>query len=116
MNLETLRTYCLNKAFSSEHLPFDDKTLVFKAGSKMFALVDIIEAKSVNLKCDPERAFELRESYPEIHPGYHMSKKHWNTVSLQESLSDDFIFELVDHSYDLVYKSLTKKERTALEG
>lgn len=116
MILETLRTYCLNKAFTSEHLPFDDKTLVFKAGSKMFALVGIIEANSVNLKCDPERAIDLRESYPEVQPGFHMSKKHWNTVSLKESLSDDFIFELIDHSYDLVYASLTKKERTALES
>ncbi len=116
MNLETLRTYCLNKAYTSELLPFDDKTLVFKVGSKMFALVDIEEANSVNLKCDPERAIELRESYTEIQPGYHMSKVHWNTVSLKEGLSTDFIFELIDHSYDLVYKSLTKKECASLEG
>jgi predicted DNA-binding protein (MmcQ/YjbR family) len=116
MNLEALRTYCLNKAYTSEHLPFDDKTLVFKVGSKMFALVDIEEANSVNLKCDPERAMELRESYTEIQPGYHMSKVHWNTVSLKEGLSTDFIGELIDHSYELVYKSLTKKERESLEG
>ena len=116
MTLETLRTYCLSKAFTSEHLPFDDKTLVFKAGSKMFALVDINEAKSVNLKCDPEKAIELRESFPEVQPGYHMSKKHWNTVSLHESLDDKMIFELVDHSYELVWKSLTKKERLTLEN
>lgn len=116
MILETLRTYCLNKAYTSEHLPFGDNILVFKVGSKMFALVDIEEAKSVNLKCDPEKALELREAHTEIQPGYHMNKQHWNTVSLQESLSDDFIEELIDHSYDLVYASLTKKERTSLEN
>jgi len=116
MTLETLRTYCLSKAFTSEHLPFDDRTLVFKAGSKMFALVDIDAAKSVNLKCDPERAIELRESFLEIQPGYHMSKVHWNTVSLNESLEDEMIFELIDHSYDLVVNSLTKKEKGSLES
>lgn len=116
MTLETLRTYCLSKAFTSEHLPFDDKTLVLKAGSKMYALVDIDAGKSVNLKCDPDRAIELRESFPEVQPGYHMSKKHWNTVSLQESLDDKMIIELIDHSYDLVFKSLTKKERLSLES
>ena len=116
MTLETLRTYCLSKAFTSEHLPFDDRTLVFKAGSKMFALVDIDAAKSVNLKCDPERAIELRESFPEIEPGYHMSKAHWNTVSLLGSLEDKMIFELIDHSYDLVVNSLTKKENVSFES
>ena len=81
MNLETLRVYCLSKAYTSEHLPFDHKTLVFKVGTKMFALVDIDEARTVNLKCDPERSLLLREEYSEIQPGYHMNKKHWNTVS-----------------------------------
>jgi predicted DNA-binding protein (MmcQ/YjbR family) len=116
MTLETLRTYCLSKAFTSEHLPFDDKTLVFKVGTKMFALVDIDQGKSVNLKCDPERALELRESYSEIQPGYHMSKVHWNTVSLIDTLDNDFISALIDHSYDLVYTSLTKKEKLSLAG
>lgn len=82
----------------------------------MFALVDIDAAKSVNLKCDPERAIELRESFLEIQPGYHMSKVHWNTVSLNESLEDEMIFELIDHSYDLVVNSLTKKEKVSLES
>lgn len=82
----------------------------------MFALVDIDAAKSVNLKCDPERAIELRESFLEIQPGYHMSKVHWNTVSLNESLEDEMIFELIDHSYDLVVNSLTKKEKGSLES
>lgn len=116
MTLDTLRTYCISKAYTSEHLPFDDKTLVFKAGSKMFALVNIEEARSVNLKCDPNRAIELRESYSEIQPGFHMSKVHWNTVSLIDNLDDRFIFDLIDHSYDLVFQSLTKKERLSLEN
>ena len=116
MTLEEFRTHCLSKAYTSEQLPFDSKTLVFKVGSKMFALVDIDAAKSVNLKCDPERAIELRESFLEIQPGYHMSKVHWNTVSLNESLEDEMIFELIDHSYDLVVNSLTKKEKGSLES
>ena len=116
MTLEALRTYCLSKAYTSEHLPFDDKTLVFKVGTKMFALVDINAAQSINLKCDPTRALELRESYPEIQPGWHMSKVHWNTVSIVDSLDNDFINELIDHSYGLVFNSLTKKERLSLAG
>ena len=116
MTLEEFRTHCLLKAYTSEQLPFDSKTLVFKVGSKMFALVDIDAAKSVNLKCDPERAIELRESFLEIQPGYHMSKVHWNTVSLNESLEDEMIFELIDHSYDLVVNSLTKKENVSFES
>ena len=116
MNLETLRVYCLSKAHTSEHLPFDHKTLVFKVGTKMFALVDIDEARSVNLKCDPERSLLLREEYSEIQPGYHMNKNHWNTVSIVDSLSDPFVFELIDHSYDLVFQSLSKKEKQSLES
>jgi predicted DNA-binding protein (MmcQ/YjbR family) len=114
MFLEELRQYCLSKAFTSEHLPFDDKTLVFKVGSKMFALVDIELGISVNLKCDPDKALELRESFHQIRPGYHMSKKHWNTVSLRDGLEDTFIQEMIDESYDLVYSSLTKKEKESL--
>ncbi len=114
MYLEELRTYCLTKAYTSEHLPFDDKTLVFKVGSKMFALVDIESAVSVNLKCDPEKAIDLRESYHQIQPGWHMSKIHWNTVALNDGLDDAFIENLINHSYDLVYQSLTKKEKESL--
>ncbi len=116
MNLETLRVYCLSKAHTSEHLPFDDKTLVFKVGTKMFALIDIDDARSVNLKCDPERALALREEHAEIQPGYHMNKMHWNTVSVVDTLSDDFIKELINHSYDLVFQSLSKKEKQSLES
>lgn len=114
MNIEEFRTYCLSKAASTEHLPFDDVTLVFKVGSeakhKMFALMNMDRTPhSANLKCDPERAVELRERHEGIIPGWHMNKKHWNTVDLEESIPDSLIREMVDHSYDLVLKSLPKK-------
>ncbi|MDL2228239.1 MmcQ/YjbR family DNA-binding protein [Bacteroidales bacterium OttesenSCG-928-K03] len=109
MNIEDIREYCLSKPMADEAMPFDDETLVFRVGEKMFALIALEKAAAVNLKCDPERALDLRERHHEITEGYHMSKKHWNTVSLLGNLSDKFIIELIDHSYDLVYKSLPKK-------
>jgi predicted DNA-binding protein (MmcQ/YjbR family) len=99
MNLETFYEYCLSKKGTTEHFPFDEDTLVFKVGGKMFAL----------LKCDPERAQELRAEYEEIKPGFHMSKVHWNTIALNGNLPVKFVKELIDHSYELVFKSLTKK-------
>ena len=113
MNLETFYEYCLSKKGVSEHFPFDEDTLVFKVGAKMFALSSLSQWEknepSVNLKCDPERAQELRAEYDEIKPGFHMSKVHWNTVALNGSLSNTMIKDLIDHSYELVFKSLTKK-------
>ncbi|TPG32605.1 MmcQ/YjbR family DNA-binding protein [Flavobacterium pectinovorum] len=113
MNLETYYEYCLSKKGVSEHFPFDEDTLVFKVGGKMFALSSLSQweksAPSVNLKCDPERAQELRAEYDEIKPGFHMSKVHWNTIALNGNLSTAFVKELIDHSYELVFKSLTKK-------
>ncbi|PKL87178.1 MAG: MmcQ-like protein [Ignavibacteriae bacterium HGW-Ignavibacteriae-2] len=114
MDLEFLRHYCLKKKGVSESLPFDESTLVFKVMNKIFCLTDIDNPISINLKCEPEKALELRERYEEIKPGYHMNKKHWNTVELNGSLKKNFIIELVDHSYDLVVKGLTKKELKAL--
>ena len=112
INIESFRAYCLQKQGVTESFPFDAKTLVFKVGSKMFALTSLDNPDfSVNLKCDPERAIVLREAYPAIREGYHMSKKHWNTVAIDGSLPDDFIRELIDHSYDLVVRKMTKKER-----
>lgn len=116
MYLDEIRTYCLNKRGTEEAFPFDTITLVFKVGGKMFALIDADEAKSINLKCDPERAEELREQYDSIIPGYHMNKKHWNTVLLDGSIDRSLIFELIDHSYDLVYASLPKKIKNELEN
>lgn len=113
MNLETYYEYCLSKKGVTEHFPFDEDTLVFKVGGKMFALSSLSQWEKgepgVNLKCDPERAQELRSQYEDIKPGYHMSKIHWNTIAINKEVSDAFVKELIDHSYDLVFKSLTKK-------
>jgi len=113
MHLEQLRDYCLAKPATTESLPFGPDTLVFKAAGKMFAVTGLDEEDlRVNLKCDPEYAIQLRERHEEVKPGWHMNKKHWNTVYIEDGdLSDDFIRELIDHSYDLIIKSLTKKKR-----
>lgn len=109
MDIITLRDYCINKSMVTEHFPFDQQTLVFKVANKMFALCNIDNFCTVNLKCDPERALELRTHHPEIIPGYHMSKTHWNTVDVTKNLSHNLVFELIDHSYDLVVASMPKK-------
>lgn len=113
MNIEEFVGYCLAKKAATEEFPFDNDTLVFKIGGKIFALVSLRKWEegepSVNLKCDPERAIVLREQYNEIIPGYHMSKVHWNTVFINKGVNDSLIKQLVDDSYALVLKSLTKK-------
>lgn len=113
MNIQQYFEFCLAKKGVTEHFPFDEDTLVFKVGGKMFALSSLSEWEkgnpSVNLKCDPERAEELRVEFDDIKPGYHMSKVHWNTVAVNGDVSDKFLCELIDHSYDLIFKSLTKK-------
>jgi predicted DNA-binding protein (MmcQ/YjbR family) len=113
MNLETYYEYCLSKKGVTEHFPFDEDTLVFKVGGKMFALSSLSQWEkgqpSVNLKCDPERAQELRAEYDAIQPGFHMSKIHWNTINVNADVPDVLIKELIDHSYELVFISLTKK-------
>jgi predicted DNA-binding protein (MmcQ/YjbR family) len=115
MDLEKIREYCLSKLGVTECFPFDQQTLVFKVGGKMFALIDVETPESINVKCDPEKAIELRERYPAILPGYHMNKKHWNTVQLNQGLSDQLILSFLDESYQLVYQSLTKKQRSEIE-
>jgi len=116
MHIDEFRDYCLSKAGTEETFPFDETTLVFKVMGKMFALTGLdSDDFRVNLKCDPEWAIELREEYPDIIPGYHMSKKHWNTVILEDSmLEEDFVLKLIDHSYDLVVSKLTKKLKAEL--
>lgn len=113
MNLETYYEYCLSKKGVSEHFPFDADTLVFKVGGKMFALSSLKQWEkgepSVNLKCDPDKAQELRAQFDDIKPGFHMSKLHWNTIAINQGVSDKLLKELIDHSYELVFKSLTKK-------
>lgn len=116
MNIQAYREYCLAKPGVTEDFPFDEKTLVFKVCGKMFALVDVDFFESVNLKCDPEKALELRASYPGIKPGYHMNKKHWNTVENDGSIEDEFLLQMTDESYDLVVQKLTKKEKSMLSG
>ena len=119
MHIEQLREYCIHKKGVTEHFPFDETTLVFKVMNKMYALVGLDhweqgEAK-INLKCDPEWAEELRDEYESINPGFHMNKKHWNTVTLNNDVSDAFAFELIDHSYNLIVKSLPKKLQEELK-
>lgn len=109
MNLEVLREYCLAKAGATEGLPFGADTLVFKVGEKLFLLTGISLWNQFNVKCDPELAVELRERHPEITPGYHMNKKLWNTVQIDGNLSDKQLFEMIDHSYQQVFKGLPKK-------
>jgi len=114
VNIEQLREHCLAKNHVTECFPFDDVTLVFKVMNKMFALVPLERWErgepSINLKCNPEYAQELRAKYDCIKPGFHMSKTHWNTILINTGeLQQDFIFQLIDHSYDMVIKSMPKK-------
>ena len=119
MNIEQLRTYCLSKKEVTEDFPFDADTLVFKVLGKMFALFPLESWEagkgSVNLKADPEYSEELRADYSSIRPGFHMNKKHWNSVYIHEGeLKPNFIKELIDHSYDMVVKGMPKKLRNQL--
>lgn len=116
MNIESYFNYCLKLPGTTEEFPFDEKTLVFKVKGKIYTLTDIDTFESINLKCDPDRAIILRDTYEEIIPGYHMNKKHWNTVKISGSLSDELIFELIDHSYELVKAKLPKKLKDALDS
>jgi predicted DNA-binding protein (MmcQ/YjbR family) len=111
MNVEEVRGYCLSKKGAIEGFPFDDTTLVIKVGDKIFALLNLDGPPSINLKCDPVKALELREIYPSIIPGYHMNKKHWNTIMLDGSLPNEVMVSMLDHSYELVFNSLPDKIR-----
>jgi predicted DNA-binding protein (MmcQ/YjbR family) len=118
MNLENYYEYCLTKKGTTEHFPFDQDTLVFKVGGKMFALSSLNQwekgTPTVNLKCNPDYAQELRAQYNDIQPAFHMSKVHWNTVAINNEVSDKFVKELIDDSYELVFKSLTKKSQNEI--
>lgn len=114
MNIEELREYCLRKKSTTENFPFDETTLVFKVKNKMFALTDVDGQLFVNLKCDPVKAVQLRERYDAVLPGYHMNKKLWNTVMIDERLDDNLIKEWIDDSYKLVVEKLPKKDREGL--
>ncbi|WP_456461615.1 MmcQ/YjbR family DNA-binding protein [Lutibacter sp.] len=115
MNIEAFRDYCLSKKYVTESFPFDEKILVFKVARKMFALSGLeCQPSTVNLKCNPEKSIELRERYNDIIEGFHMSKKHWNTINIEGNLPTDFIKELIDHSYNLVVNGMTKKVQREL--
>lgn len=111
MNIETLREFCLSLPDTTESFPFDDVTLVLKVGGRMYALISLEGELSMNLKCDPEMAIDLRERYPAVLPGYHMNKVHWNTVKIDGSIPDSTIHDWIIHSYELVYSSLPRKIR-----
>lgn len=116
MDLEFLREYCLKKPHTTEETPFGLDPLVFKVHGKMFALCSIQNFVSISLKCDPDKAEELRATYTAVNAGYHMNKKHWNTVTINNSdVSDDLVRELINHSYDQVIKSFPKKVQRELE-
>jgi predicted DNA-binding protein (MmcQ/YjbR family) len=111
MDIESFREYCLSLPGTTEEFPFGPETLVFKVGGKVFALTGIESFESINLKCDPELVVELRERYPAVQPGYHMNKKHWNTVVIDHSIPDSLLREWIKHSYDLVTAKLPGKRR-----
>lgn len=105
MNFETIRKYLLGKPEAAEEFPFGPSAMVFKVSGKMFALIAVHEMPlRINLKCDPELALHLRAAYSAVQPGYHMNKKHWNTITLDGSLPDEEILTMIDDSYDLVAK------------
>ncbi|MGV8092441.1 MAG: MmcQ/YjbR family DNA-binding protein [Mangrovibacterium sp.] len=114
MSIEEIRTYCLSKKGVTEEFPFDESSLVFKVMGKMFLLTDLQSELRINVKCDPQKAIELREIYSCISPGYHMNKKHWNTIRIDGSVSDRLIREWIDHSYEKVVEELTGKLKEQL--
>jgi predicted DNA-binding protein (MmcQ/YjbR family) len=114
MNTEELRDYCLQKPHTEEGMPFGDDTLVFKVGGKIYLLISLNQGNRFNVKCDPERAIELREQHIEVQPGYHMNKAHWNTVFTDGALTRKQLCEMIDHSYELVVSSLPKKIKATL--
>ncbi len=117
MNVEDINEYCLSKKGASEDFPFDEETLVFKVMGKMFALIPLERIPlQINLKCEPELAVELRERYEAVRPGFHMNKKHWNTIWVDGSLRNELIYRWIDDSYNLVVKGLRKTEKEKLQN
>lgn len=117
MNIEDISEYCLSKKGASEDFPFDEETLVFKVMAKMFALIPLERIPlQINLKCEPELAVELREWYEAVRSGFHMNKKHWNTIWVDGSLRDELIYRWIDDSYNLVVKGLRKTEVEILQN
>jgi predicted DNA-binding protein (MmcQ/YjbR family) len=118
IDIKTLRDYCLRKPGAVEEFPFDNETLVCKVKDKMFALIPLNrhdEPPQISLKCDPVLANMLRDIYDAVKPGYHLNKKHWNTITVDGSIPDDEVFEMIDQSYILVVKSLKKSDREQID-
>ena len=115
MNIEEIRNLCLSFPEATESFPFDEETLVFKVAGKMFALLALEKNATINLKCDPEKAVELRTHYEAVKPGYHMNKKHWNTVEF-DKISPQLVKEMIVHSYKLVVSKLPANKRRTLEA
>src|SRR5213593_4112286 len=110
MDLANFREYCLSKPNATESTPFGPDTLVFKVGGKMFALASLDEVPArVNLKCDPDLALELRDRYEQVRPGYHMNKRHWNTVEIESRIPGVELRKMIDHSYELIAKKLSRR-------
>ena len=115
MNIEEIHNYCLIKREVTEGMPFGDTVVVYKVAGKVFLLVSLDKSPlQFNAKCDPEKAIELREQYDCVQPGYHMNKKHWNTIIVDGSVSDKLLIEWIDHSYDMVVEGLPKKDKIKL--
>lgn len=114
MDIEQMREYCLSKPHATEGFPFDEDILAFKVADKIFALVSLEKNLFCNLKCDPVRAIDLRAEYSGIRPGWHMSKKHWNSVYFREDVNDSLFLELIDHSYECVVQTFSKKKQKEL--
>ena len=115
MNREQLRAHCLSKTAAVEEFPFGEGVAVFKVMGKMFALLPVAGDLQISLKCEPVFAVILRENYPAVTPGYHLNKRHWNSVRVDGSVADDEIEEWVDHSYEQVVKGLTKAQKQRLD-
>lgn len=120
MNIQQLYEFCLSKKGVTEHFPFDEDTLVFKVGGKMFCLTSLKKWESgnhsINLKCNPEYALELRAQYEAVNSGYHISKIYWNTVDVDKDLPLKEVMKLIEHSYELVFNSLTKKTQNEINA
>lgn len=114
MNVEELRIYCLEKEEVTESLPFNDTALVFKVNGKIFAIMGLDDPARISLKCDPDKAIELREQYPSVTGAWHMNKQHWNSVLLDETIHDELITEWIDDSYHLIIAKMPKKDRDRL--
>ena len=116
MNIESVREYCLSLPHATEDFPFDETTLAFRIGGRIFAMIDLERTEWFVLKCNPDMAIELREKYAEISPAWHMNKRHWNQINLFGYLSQQLICSLIRHSYSLVVQKLPKALRISLKG